>query len=83
MVPALEGDYVYDIFFQRPSTISEIEDAANFAIVTGLPEGFDDDDYDFDSESEYEDEADEDSNGTGYVRFKGTASLTSISGGFL
>lgn len=58
-----ESDYVYDIFYHRPSTLSEMEDAANFATVTGLPEGFDDDDYDFDSESEFEDEADEDSNG--------------------
>lgn len=79
-----ESDYVYDIFYHRPSTLSEMEDAANFATVTGLPEGFDDDDYDFDSESEFEDEADEDSNGIVFFSFHNAVSFdTYRSRGFL
>lgn len=79
-----ESDYVYDIFYHRPSTLSEMEDAANFATVTGLPEGFDDDDYDFDSESEFEDEADEDSNGIVIFSFHNAVSFdTYRSRGFL
>ena len=55
-------DYVYDIFYHRPATISEWTSAANMATVTGLPDYLDFE-YEYSSESEFEDEADEDSNG--------------------
>lgn len=55
------GDYVYDIFYYRPSNAIEFASASTIATVTGLPP--DSDDEVFSSESEYEDEADEDSNG--------------------
>ena len=56
------GEYVYDIFYARPSTMTEKVAAAHMAIVTGLPIEKDDDD-EYSSGSEIEDEADEDSNG--------------------
>lgn len=58
------GDYVYDIFYYRPSTWSEQQAAAGMATVTGLPAEFEDD-YELATDSEPEDEADEDSNGEG------------------
>ncbi|KAH8114547.1 hypothetical protein DFH11DRAFT_1595123 [Phellopilus nigrolimitatus] len=61
------GEFVYDIFYHRPSTLSEMTVAANMATVTGLPPAFDDD-YDPDSEEEEEDEADEDSNAEDFYR---------------
>lgn len=56
------GEYVYDIFYYRPSTLAEQAAAAGMATVTGLPVEFEDD-YELASDSEPEDEADEDSNG--------------------
>lgn len=58
---ASADDYVYDIFYYRPSTASEFVSASAVATVTGLPPNSDDEG--FSSESEDEDEADEDSNG--------------------
>ncbi|PAV17210.1 hypothetical protein PNOK_0727400 [Pyrrhoderma noxium] len=61
------GEYVYDIFYARPSTMTEKVAAAHMAIVTGLPIEKDDDD-EYSSGSEIEDEADEDSNAEDYYR---------------
>ncbi|KAF5378842.1 hypothetical protein D9615_006963 [Tricholomella constricta] len=59
------SDYVWDIFYHRPVTLSEWNEAAKakIATLTGLPPSITDP-YDSDSDSEPEDEADEDSNGT-------------------
>ncbi|KAI5122813.1 hypothetical protein M0805_000155 [Coniferiporia weirii] len=59
-------DYVYDIFYHRPSTLSEWVAASTMATVTGLPPTVDEDDLD--SESEAEDEADEDSNAEDFYK---------------
>ncbi|EJC98057.1 uncharacterized protein FOMMEDRAFT_171420, partial [Fomitiporia mediterranea MF3/22] len=67
VTPSTPGDYVYDIFYQRPSTLSERADLANMATLTGLPPAFDEDE-DFGSESEVEDEADEDSNAEDFYK---------------
>ena len=58
------SDYVYDIFYYRPSTLADQVAASgmSMATVTGLPVEFDDD-YELESDGELEDEADEDSNG--------------------
>lgn len=56
------NEFVYDIFYYRPSTVAEQAAAAGMATVTGLPADIDDG-YDSASDSELEDEADEDSNG--------------------
>ncbi|KAF8916968.1 hypothetical protein CPB85DRAFT_1286963, partial [Mucidula mucida] len=63
--PAIEkdDDYVWDVFYHRPSTLSEWNSAATVGTLTGLPPSLTDP-YDSDSESEVEDDADEDSNGT-------------------
>lgn len=61
IVPPSSDEYVYDIFYHRPSTLSEWAAASSMATVTGLPSTIIDDDLD--SDSELEDEADEDSNG--------------------
>ncbi|KAK0503449.1 hypothetical protein EDD18DRAFT_1346313 [Armillaria luteobubalina] len=66
--PAPEsGDYVWDVFYHRPSTLSEWNDAATVGTLTGLPPSLTDP-YDSDSDSEAEDEADEDSNAEEYYK---------------
>ncbi|KAF8798860.1 hypothetical protein BYT27DRAFT_7202578 [Phlegmacium glaucopus] len=58
-----DGDYVWDVFYHRPATLSEWNEAANVGTLTGLPPSFGAI-YDSASDSEEEeDEADEDSNG--------------------
>ncbi|TEB22717.1 hypothetical protein FA13DRAFT_1740618 [Coprinellus micaceus] len=63
-----DGDYVWDVFFHRPTTLSEWNDLANIGMLSSFPASLFDDDYDDDSESEIEDEADEDSNAEEYYR---------------
>jgi len=60
-------DYVYDIFYHRPSALADLSESANVGTVSGLPLAFDDS-YDFDSDSEVEDEEDEDSNAEDFYR---------------
>nr|GAT43804.1 predicted protein [Mycena chlorophos] len=60
-------DYVWDVFYHRPVTLSEWNAAANVATITGLPASLTDA-YDSASDSEAEDEADEDSNAEEYYR---------------
>ncbi|KAK0210936.1 hypothetical protein DFS33DRAFT_339401 [Desarmillaria ectypa] len=61
------GDYVWDVFYHRPSTLSEWNEAATIGTLTGLPPSFMDP-HDSDSDSEVEDEADEDSNAEEYYK---------------
>lgn len=66
--PAPEsGDYVWDVFYHKPSTLSEWNEAASIGTLTGLPPSLMDP-YDSDSDSEAEDEADEDSNAEEYYK---------------
>ncbi|KAG7447893.1 uncharacterized protein BT62DRAFT_929994 [Guyanagaster necrorhizus] len=66
--PAPESeDYVWDVFYHRPSTLSEWNEAATIGTLTGLPHSLMDR-YDLDSDSEEEDEADEDSNAEEYYK---------------
>ncbi|KAG6837610.1 hypothetical protein H0H93_006131 [Arthromyces matolae] len=59
----LTDDYVWDVFYHRPATLSEWNEAANVGTLSGLPLSITNP-YDSASESEEEeDEADEDSNG--------------------
>ncbi|KAJ7043837.1 hypothetical protein C8F04DRAFT_1250469 [Mycena alexandri] len=60
-------DYVWDIFYHRPATLSEWNEAANVGTLTGLPPSITDP-YDSDEDSEEEDEADEDSNAEEYYK---------------
>ncbi|KAG6865505.1 hypothetical protein C0991_001935 [Blastosporella zonata] len=60
-------DYVWDVFYHRPATLSEWNEAANVATLSGLPPSITND-YDSASESEEEDEADEDSNAEEYYK---------------
>jgi len=63
-----QDDYVWDIFYRRPATLSEWNSVANVATLSGLPPTASDV-YDSDSdESEPEDEADEDSNAEEYYK---------------
>ncbi|KIK03305.1 hypothetical protein K443DRAFT_95367 [Laccaria amethystina LaAM-08-1] len=62
-----EGDYVWDVFYHRPATLSEWNEVANIGTLTGLPPSFGDT-YDSASGSEEEDEADEDSNAEEYYK---------------
>jgi hypothetical protein len=63
-----DGDYVWDVFYHRPATLSEWNQAANVGTLTGLPPSFGDV-YDSASDSEEEeDEADEDSNAEEYYK---------------
>ncbi|KAF8158231.1 hypothetical protein B0H34DRAFT_674684 [Crassisporium funariophilum] len=63
-----EGDYVWDVFYHRPATLSEWNEAANVGTLTGLPPSFGAV-YDSASDSEEEeDEADEDSNAEEYYK---------------
>jgi len=65
---ALDGDYVWDVFYHRPATLSEWNEAANVGTLTGLPPSFGAV-YDSASDSEEEeDEADEDSNAEEYYK---------------
>jgi len=65
---ALDGDYVWDVFYHRPATLSEWIEAANVGTLTGLPPSFGAV-YDSASDSEEEeDEADEDSNAEEYYK---------------
>ncbi|KAJ3576299.1 hypothetical protein NP233_g546 [Leucocoprinus birnbaumii] len=61
-------DYVWDVFYHRPASLSEWNAvAARTGTITGLPgSAFDSDDSDTDSEAE--DEADEDSNAEEYYK---------------
>ncbi|KAG1743235.1 uncharacterized protein EDB91DRAFT_236327 [Suillus paluster] len=60
-------DYVWDVFYRRPGTLSEWNSVANIGTLEGLPPSLDDP-YSSDSESEEEDEADEDSNAEEYYK---------------
>ncbi|KAJ7828087.1 hypothetical protein B0H13DRAFT_2420383 [Mycena leptocephala] len=60
-------DYVWDVFYHRPVTLTEWNEAANVGTLTGLPPSLTDP-YDSASDSEPEDEADEDSNAEEYYK---------------
>jgi len=60
-------DYVWDVFYHRPATLTEWNEAANVGTLTGLPPSLTDP-YDSASDSEEEDEADEDSNAEEYYK---------------
>jgi hypothetical protein len=60
-------DYVWDVFYHRPATLSEWNEAANVGTLSGLPPSITGS-YDSESESEEEDEADEDSNAEEYYK---------------
>ncbi|KAJ7718127.1 hypothetical protein DFH07DRAFT_761678 [Mycena maculata] len=60
-------DYVWDVFYHRPATLTEWNEAANVGTLTGLPPSITDP-YDSASDSEEEDEADEDSNAEEYYK---------------
>ncbi|KAJ7505572.1 hypothetical protein B0H11DRAFT_1708405 [Mycena galericulata] len=60
-------DYVWDVFYHRPATLTEWNEAANVGTLTGLPPSITDP-YDSTSDSEPEDEADEDSNAEEYYK---------------
>jgi hypothetical protein len=63
-----EGDdYVWDVFYHRPTKLSEWNAIANIGTLTGLPPSTTDP-YDSDSDTEPEDEADEDSNEEEYYK---------------
>jgi len=65
---AATGDYVWDVFYRRPYSLSEWNSfAVNYGTVTGLPPSVEDDNLS-DSDSEEEDEADEDSNAEEYYK---------------
>ena len=64
---AQSDDYVWDVFYHRPLTLSEWNEAANIGTVSGLPPALTNA-YDSASESEEEDEADEDSNAEEYYK---------------
>ncbi|KAJ7070027.1 hypothetical protein C8F01DRAFT_1115039 [Mycena amicta] len=61
------NDYVWDVFYHRPATLSEWNAAANVGTLTGLPPSLTDP-YDSASDSEEEDDADEDSNAEEYYK---------------
>jgi len=62
------GDYVWDVFYHRPVTLSEWNSvAARTGTLTGLPVSVLDPD-DSGSDSEADDEADEDSNAEEYYK---------------
>jgi len=61
------NDYVWDVFYHRPATLSEWNEAANVGTLCGLPPLITDP-YDSEEESEEEDEADEDSNAEEYYK---------------
>jgi len=63
-----DADYVWDVFYHRPATLTEWNAAANVGTLTGLPPSFGAV-YDSASDSEEEeDEADEDSNAEEYYK---------------
>ncbi|EGN98124.1 hypothetical protein SERLA73DRAFT_138396 [Serpula lacrymans var. lacrymans S7.3] len=61
------GDYVWDVFYRRPATLSEWNSAANVGTLMGLPSSATNA-SDSESGSEEEDEADEDSNAEEYYK---------------
>ncbi|KAI0785160.1 hypothetical protein C8Q75DRAFT_776205 [Abortiporus biennis] len=66
--PTKDDDYVWDVFYQRPTTFDALFDpnsTLNIGTVSGLPP---DDTLDSDSDSEYEDEDDEDSNAEDFYK---------------
>ncbi|KNZ73020.1 Putative transcription factor IWR1 [Termitomyces sp. J132] len=63
----INDDYVWDVFYHRPATLSEWNEAANVATLSGLPLSITNS-YESTSESEEEDEADEDSNAEEYYK---------------
>jgi hypothetical protein len=64
-----DGDYVWDVFYRRPYSISEWNSfPPNYGTLTGLPPSGEDDDLSDNSDSEEEDEADEDSNAEEYYK---------------
>lgn len=64
---AQSDDYVWDVFYHRPATLSEWNLAANVGTLSGLPPSITDP-YETPSDSEEEDEADEDSNAEEYYK---------------
>lgn len=62
-----EEDYVWDVFYRRPCTLSEWNSVANIGTLEGLPPSLDDP-HSSDEEYEEEDEADEDSNAEEYYK---------------
>ncbi|KAF9534527.1 hypothetical protein CPB83DRAFT_844379 [Crepidotus variabilis] len=62
------NDYVWDVFYHRPATLSEWNAAANVGTLTGLPANFEGYDSLSDSDDEFLDEADEDSNAEEYYK---------------
>ncbi|KDQ62178.1 hypothetical protein JAAARDRAFT_170388 [Jaapia argillacea MUCL 33604] len=62
-----EDEYVWDIFYHRPASLSEWNQIANFGTLTGLPPSLNDP-YASDTDSEPEDEDDEDSNAEDYYK---------------
>jgi len=60
-------DYVWDVFYHRPTELSEWNAIANIGTLTGLPPSITDPN-DSDSDTEPEDEADEDSNEEEYYK---------------
>ncbi|KAF8552758.1 hypothetical protein OG21DRAFT_1339009 [Imleria badia] len=66
---AAAADYVWDVFYRRPYSLSEWNSfAVNYGTVTGLPPSVEDEDLSDNSDSEEEDEADEDSNAEEYYK---------------
>jgi len=65
--PSKLDDYVWDVFYHKPTTIGEWNEVANIGTLTGLPPSITDPN-DSTSESEEEDEADEDSNAEEYYK---------------
>ncbi|TFK20591.1 hypothetical protein FA15DRAFT_673326 [Coprinopsis marcescibilis] len=60
-------DYVWDVFYHRPATLTEWNEVAKVGTVSGFPTD-EADGYSSGSGSEEEDEADEDSNDEGFYR---------------
>ncbi|KAI0754619.1 hypothetical protein C8Q80DRAFT_1139964 [Daedaleopsis nitida] len=63
--PPQEDDYVYDVFYHRPTTFQELYEpgsSSNIAKLTGLPPELSGLDGEDSSDDEYSDEDDEDSN---------------------
>jgi len=61
------GDYVWDVFYHRPTKLSEWNAIANIGTLTGLPTSSTDPNNS-DSDTEPEDDADEDSNDEEYYK---------------
>ncbi|KAF6757558.1 hypothetical protein DFP72DRAFT_1168320 [Ephemerocybe angulata] len=66
--PTAEDEYVWDVFYHMPTSLTEWNDLANVGMLSTFPASLFDEDYEDDSESELEDEADEDSNEEDFYR---------------